>query len=46
MNETLFKRILLILLIVGVVSVITLTIITIILYQQTSMITFIEKEVW
>ena len=46
MNEKLFKRLLTILLIVGVISIVALTIITIILYNQTSMITFIEKEVW
>ena len=46
MNETLFRRILLILFIVGIISIIALTIITVILYRQTSMITFIEKEVW
>ena len=46
MNETLFKRILMILLAVGMISIIVLTIITVILYKQTSMITFIEKEVW
>ena len=46
MNETLFKRILMIIFIVGIISVITLLIITVILYNQVSMITFIEKEVW
>ena len=46
MNEPLFRRILLILFIVGIISIIALTIITVILYKQTSMITFIEKEVW
>jgi len=46
MNDTLFKRILMIIFIVGIVSVITLLIITVILYNQVSMITFIEKEVW
>ena len=46
MNDTLFKRILMIIFIVGIVSVITLLIITVVLYNQVSMITFIEKEVW
>ena len=46
MSDTLFKRILMIILIVGIVSIITLLIITVILYNQVSMITFIEKEVW
>ncbi len=46
MSDKLFKRILFILLIVGIISIITITVITIILYNQTSMITFIEKEVW
>lgn len=46
MSDKLFKRILFILLIVGIISIITITVITVILYNQTSMITFIEKEVW
>ena len=46
MSDTLFKRILMIIFIVGIISVITLLIITVILYNQVSMITFIEKEVW
>ena len=46
MGDKLFKRILFILLIVGIISIITITVITVILYNQTSMITFIEKEVW
>ena len=46
MNDRLFKRIMMILLIVGIISIITLTIITVVLFKQTSMITFIEKEVW
>lgn len=46
MDDKLFKRILMILLIIGIVSIITITIVTVILYNQTSMITFIEKEVW
>ncbi len=46
MDDKLFKRILMILLIVGIVSIVTITVITVILYNQTSMITFIEKEVW
>ena len=46
MDDKLFNRILMILLLVGVVSVITITVVTIILYNQASMITFIEKEVW
>lgn len=46
MKDSLFKKILLGLLIAGMISVIVLTIITIVLYKQTSMITFIEKELW
>ena len=46
MSDTLFKRILMIIFILGIVSIITLLIITVILYNQVSMITFIEKEVW
>ncbi|MBO4666742.1 MAG: hypothetical protein J5666_01245 [Bacilli bacterium] len=46
MSDTLFKRILMIIFILGIISVITLLIITVILYNQVSMITFIEKEVW
>ena len=46
MNDKLFKRILIIIGVVGVISILTLLIITIVLYRQTSMITFIEKELW
>lgn len=46
MSDALFKRILMIILIVGIVSIITLLVITVILYNQVSMITFIEKEIW
>lgn len=46
MSDALFKRILMIILIVGIVSIITLLIVTVILYNQVSMITFIEKEIW
>lgn len=46
MNDTLFKRIMTIILAVGIISMIVLCIITIVLYKQTSMITFIEKELW
>ena len=46
MSDTLFKRILMIVFILGIISIITLLIITVILYNQVSMITFIEKEVW
>ena len=46
MNDTLFKRIMMIILAVGIVSMIVLCIITVVLYKQTSMITFIEKELW
>ena len=46
MNDKLFRWIISIITIVGVISVITLLIVTIVLYQQTSMITFIEKELW
>lgn len=46
MDDRLFKRIMMILLVIGIISIITLTIITVVLFKQTSMITFIEKEVW
>lgn len=46
MNDKLFKWIIAIVSIVGVVSIISLLIVTIVLYKQTSMITFIEKELW
>ena len=46
MDDKVFKRILIILLAVGIISIIALTIITIVLYNQASMITFIEKEAW
>lgn len=46
MSDALFKRILMIILIVGIVSIIALLIVTVILYNQVSMITFIEKEIW
>ena len=46
MKDSLFLKILIVLLIVGVISVTVLTIITAVLYKQTSMITFIEKEIW
>ena len=46
MNDALFRRILMIIFIVGIISIITLLIINVILYNQVSMITFIEKEVW
>ena len=46
MSDKLFNRILIGLLILGIISIITLLIITTVLYNQTSMITFIEKEIW
>lgn len=46
MKDNHFKKIILGLIIAGITSVIVLIIITIVLYQQTSMITFIEKEAW
>ena len=46
MDNKIFNRILMILLVIGIISIIVLTIITIILYNQVSMITFIEKEAW
>lgn len=46
MSDKLFNRILIGLLILGIISIITLLIITVVLYSQTSMITFIEKEIW
>ena len=47
MNDKLFTRILITILILGIASILTLLIITVILYSQSSsMITFIEKELW
>ena len=46
MKDSTFSKILLILLILGIISVVALTIITLVLYNQVSMITFIEKELW
>lgn len=46
MGDSLFRKIILGLLILGMISIIVLLIITIVLYKQTSMITFIEKEIW
>ena len=46
MDSKIFNRILMILLVVGIISIIVLTIITVVLYNQVSMITFIEKEAW
>lgn len=46
MSDKLFNRILIGILILGIISIITLLIITVVLYNQTSMITFIEKEIW
>ena len=46
MDNKVFNRILMILIAVGIISVIVLTIITLVLYNQASMITFIEKEAW
>lgn len=46
MNDKLFKWIIAIVSILGVISIITLLIVTIVLYRQTSMITFLEKELW
>ena len=46
MDNKIFNRILMILLVVGIISIIVLTIITVVLYNQVSMITFIEKEAW
>ena len=46
MNDKLFKWIIAIVSILGVISIITLLIATIVLYRQTSMITFLEKELW
>ena len=46
MKDATFKKILLTLLILGVISVVVMTIITLVLYNQVSMITFIEKELW
>lgn len=46
MDNKVFNRILMILLIVGIISIIVITIITLVLYNQVSMITFIEKEAW
>ena len=46
MDDKLFRKILYGLLIAGVISVIVMVIITIFLYNQASIITFIEKELW
>lgn len=46
MNDKLFKWIIGIITALGVISIIVLLIVTIVLYKQTSMITFIEKEIW
>jgi hypothetical protein len=46
MGNKVFNRILMILIAVGIISVIVSTIITLVLYNQASMITFIEKEAW
>lgn len=46
MDNKVFNRILMILIAVGIIGVIVLTIITVVLYNQASMITFIEKEAW
>ena len=46
MKDKLFNRILLAVFLVGLISLIVLFIVTIVLYNQVSMITFIEKEIW
>ena len=46
MSDKLFNKILIAILIVGIISIITLLIVTVVLYNQASMITFIEKEIW
>ena len=46
MDNKKFNKIVLSLLIAGVISVVILFIITAILYNQVSIITFIEKELW
>ena len=46
MKDKLFNRILLAIFIVGIISVVALFVVTLVLYQNTSMITFIEKEIW
>ena len=46
MDNKKFNKIVLSLLIAGVISVVILFIITVILYNQVSIITFIEKELW
>lgn len=46
MNEALFRKLLIALLIIGAISVVVIIIITIVLYNQTSMITYIDKELW
>jgi len=46
MNDKLFRWIISIIIILGIISIVTLLIITIVLFKQTSMITFIEKELW
>ena len=46
MKDKLFNRILLAVFLVGLISLIVLFVVTIVLYNQVSMITFIEKEIW
>ena len=46
MDDKLFRKILYSILAIGIISVIVFIIVTIILYNQTSIITFIEKELW
>ena len=46
MDNKKFNKIVLSLLIAGVISIVILFIITVILYNQVSIITFIEKELW
>jgi len=46
MKDNIFRNVVLGILACGIISVIVLLIITIFLYNQVSIITFIEKEIW
>ena len=46
MNDKLFNKIIIGLLILGFISLVVIFIVTLVLYNQASIITFIEKELW
>lgn len=46
MDDKLFRKIIYGLLIAGAISLIVMVIVTLVLYNQVSIITFIEKELW